>query len=105
MTRIALVGRLLVLGVGMALATIALGWWAVAATGVAFAIIDGRRRSALDAGLGAGLGWAMLLGVAAVRGDVLGVARSVGGAVGLPPAALLVIAVAFPTALAWSSAA
>jgi hypothetical protein len=101
-TRIA---RMSLLIAAMALATVALGWWGVVFAAAAFGLIDRRDGSALDAGIAAGLAWALLLGVAAGRGEVFEVARAVGGAVGIPASALLITAVAFPAALAWSCAA
>jgi hypothetical protein len=47
----------------------------------------------------------VLLGAAAARGEVLSVAAQVGGAAGLPLFVLPLLTVAFPAALAWSSAA
>jgi hypothetical protein len=49
---------------------------------------------------GAALGWALLLGIAAVQGPVDSVARRVGPIFGLPWWGFLLLALAFPAMLA-----
>jgi hypothetical protein len=97
-------GRLALLVAAMALATVALGWWGVAVAAAAFAVIDRRSGTPLEAAAAAGLAWGLLLIVAEVRGEAGGAARAVGGAVGIPPLTLFVITLVFPIALAWSCA-
>lgn len=59
--------RLAVLGVAFALATIALGWWALVPVGILWGLVAAShvRRASLVAGLAAGAGWLGLLAVAA----------------------------------------
>ena len=98
-------GRLALLTAAMALATVAVGWWGIPLAAALFAIIDRRDRTAIDAGIAAGLAWGALLLVAASRGEVRAVTRAIGGAVGVPEVGLFILAIVFPTVLAWSCAA
>ena len=96
---------LLALAAAVALSTFVGAWWTVPLIGFAWGVWRRQhRRHALDAGIAAALGWAVLLGVLALRGPVLQVATQVAGVMGVPAAALLAVTLLLPFALGWSSA-
>jgi hypothetical protein len=97
--------RVVILLVAFALATIAVGWWAVPVLGGVWGLVATRSTlPALTAAAAAGLSWAALLGWAAFRGPLLGLADKVGAIVGVPAWGLVAVAVAFPALLAGSAA-
>lgn len=100
--------RLLALAILAALATALLGWWATCLVGLGRGIGAGAaRRRALEAGLAAALGWAMLLAwIAASAGaPVWRLAGEVGGLFGLPAIGLVAATLLFAGLLAGSAAA
>ncbi len=98
--------RTLAVGLGMAVGTWLLGWWAVAALGmVAGATTHRQRWGALQVALAGGLAWGALLLVAALSGPVAPIAHRLGRLLGMPAAGPLVITLGFGVLLAGSSAA
>jgi hypothetical protein len=97
--------RIVLLAGAVAAGTVAVGWWAAALIGFAWAILGQVDRNvARQAALSGGVGWAGLLLMTGLRGPVLEVARRLGGVMHLPTAALLAATLAFPALLAWSAA-
>jgi hypothetical protein len=95
----------LALTVVVALATRYGGWWMVPVAALAAGAWRWRdRRHALDAGLAAAAAWGALLLFVALRGDIGPVGRDVGGVVGVPAFALVLLTLLFPFALGWSAA-
>ena len=95
---------LLVTGATAAL-TWLLGWWGVllgaAIVGFVFHEHGG---GGWRVALGAALAWALLLAIDAASGPFGVVARTLGGVMRLPAAALALLTLVFPAALAWSAA-
>ena len=108
-------GVLLALAVVMALATAAVGWWAVplaaaliaaVAHGTAAGILRRPGGScAAGAALAGALAWGALLLVDALGERFGAVARLVGGVAGVPPAVVVALTLLLPALLAWSAAA
>lgn len=97
--------RTLVVALATIVGTLLLGWWFVAPVGaVAGWVVPRARAAALEAGTGAALGWAVILGASALRGPVWTVAERVGPVFGVPSGAFVAIALAFPALLAASAA-
>ena len=96
----------LALAAVIAAATVLLGWWAVAAVAALFGLVAaGRlRRVPGTATLAALLAWGGLLVVDALGPRFGAVAAGLGGAMTLPAAALIALALAFAALLAWSAA-
>jgi len=91
---------LALLAIAFALGT-AVAWWILP---VLAALAGAWLRRGTDAALGATIAWGGLLLVDAVGGRFGALATSLGGVMGLPPAALIVITLAFAAMLAWSAA-
>jgi hypothetical protein len=97
--------RLVLLATAFALATFALGWWAVPLVAAVYAAISSAQRgSALISGLAAMLGWAALLAVVAARGPVGTLAAELGGVLNLKVFGVYAVTIAFPGLLAVTSA-
>ena len=97
--------RALLLALVFAAATAAAGWWAVpivAAIRVRVAPRD--PRPVLSCTVAAAAGCALLLGWTALQGSAGAVAQRVGGAVGLPPWAFVLVTLLFPAFLAAAAA-
>ena len=88
-----------------AVATYALGWWAVPLVALVCGLVIRPEGSpVLFPTVGASAGWLTLLLIDAARGPLGEVATRFGGVVGFPPVALVVITLLFPALLAWSAA-
>jgi len=99
------VRRALVLALAFAAATAAAGWWAVPVIAAGWVRLAPRDRSPVRSCMaGAVIGWALLLGWAALQGPVGVVARRVGGAFGLPPWGLALATLLFTALLAGAAA-
>jgi hypothetical protein len=82
-----------------------LGWWGVAVGAVILGVVfrsEGGR--AWRVALGATEGWAILLVVDMLFGPLAGVAKTVGGAMSIPGAALLLVTLLYPALIGWSGA-
>jgi hypothetical protein len=98
--------RVILLALAFALATAALGWWAVPAVGAVWGLMNpAGRRAALRAGLAAALAWAVLVLVPGALGaPVLSFTARLAASVRMPAWALVTVELLFPFALAWASA-
>ncbi len=94
--------RVLLLALSFAIGTWILGWWSVplfaAVAGVMARYI---RHQGIAAGLAAAIAWAALLAWSATAGSVWSFSRIAGGAMGISGAALILVTLLFPAALAW----
>lgn len=88
-----------------AVVTWGLGWWGVVpvAAVVGWYFRDVRRIAAWTA-LGSLLGWAVLLGGDALGGRFGPLAHALGGTLGVPAVALVLLTLALPALLGWSAA-
>jgi hypothetical protein len=99
------VKRFLFLALAFAGATAAAGWWTVPVVAAVWVRVSPRARSpARSCMAGAIIGWALLLGWVALRGPAGAVAGRVGGALGLPPWAFVLVTLLFPALLAGAAA-
>ena len=96
--------RVVLLAAAFALVTVALPWWSVALLAVAWGWIGGGTSRPMDAGLAAALGWATLLGVAALQGPVGVLAGRLGGLFHTPAAVLPAATVLYAGVLGWCGA-
>ena len=88
--------------VAFGLATWVFGWLAVPALAIAFGVVAARTRAPLES-LGASLvAWVVMLAVQAARGPADQVARTLGGVIGIPAWAVVLITLVFGAVLAWS---
>lgn len=87
----------------MAVGTVLGGWWTLVVVAALWSVTIGGRPLLIGlAGAGA---WAVLLLIRGVQGPVLAVSDRVGGVLGAPGWAPIVITVLFAFLLAWSAAA
>ncbi|MFI5244180.1 MAG: hypothetical protein ACHQQR_03065 [Gemmatimonadales bacterium] len=97
--------RFVLLAAAYALATFAVGWWAVPLVAVAYAAITtAQRGSAVLSGFAAMVGWGALLAITASQGPVGTLATELGGVLQLKPVAVYAVTFAFPGLLAVSAA-
>jgi hypothetical protein len=97
--------RLVLLATAFAVATFALGWWAVPLVAAGYAAITtAQRGSAILSGVAAMLGWGALLAITASRGPVGTLATELGGVLQLRPIGVYAVTIAFPGLLAISAA-
>jgi hypothetical protein len=97
--------RLVLLATAFAVATFALGWWAVPLVAAGYAAITtAQRGSAILSGVAAMLGWGALLAITASRGPVGTLAAELGGVLQLGPIGVYAVTIAFPGLLAISAA-
>jgi len=97
--------RLVLLATAFAVATFALGWWAVPLVAAGYAAITtAQRGSAILSGVAAMLGWGALLAITASRGPVGTLAAELGGVLQLRPIGVYAVTIAFPGLLAISAA-
>ncbi len=95
----------LVLLVAIALATAALGWWAVPLVAAVWALaIPHATGTWWRAALAGSGGWALLLALAATQGPVGDLAAKVGAVFALPGFAFVLLTLLFPAVLAGSAA-
>ena len=97
-------GRAAIVALATALGTALLGWWTVPLVGAGWALLPMVRRPVTEAALGAGLGWAGLLALTAMQGDMGRAAERVGGVLNLPGAGLVAVTIVFASLLAGSAA-
>jgi hypothetical protein len=97
------------LAVVIALATLGLGWWAVAPVAALWGLVVGRGSRVSSVGgtasLAAVLAWGALLAVDAASGNLGALGRLFGAIAKMPPAVFLVLTLVFPALVAWSAAA
>jgi len=104
MTRVLV--RILLLAMAFALATAAFGWWTVPLLAAIWGLMArGVRGAAFSAATAALIAWGALLAWGAMHGPVAELAVKLGAVMQMPPAALVVATLLFPTLLAWSAAA
>jgi hypothetical protein len=89
----------------LALATWVFGWWAVPVVAAGWTLLRQGRAPVWGAALAGALAWALLLIGTAVQGPAAELARRAGGAMQLPPWALVAVTLAFPALLAAAAAA
>jgi hypothetical protein len=97
--------KVLLLAESFAVATYALGWWTVPVIAALWALLSRDDKPARVAAFCAALGWGTLLVLDAVKGPVAEMATRLGGVMGIPAFALLLLTLVFPALLAWSAAA
>ena len=90
--------------VTIALATAALGWWAVPLIGAAYGATRPSGRPSMLAASAAAIGWALLLALTATQGPVGELSTKLADYLGLPALALFILALVFPALLAGSAA-
>ena len=94
-----------VVGLAMAVATLALGWPGVPLTGAAWGVLArGAPGTGAAAALGGVLGWGALLLWDAARGPLPSLAASLGVSLGVPAWAPVLVTLLLPAALAWGAA-
>ena len=97
--------RIVLLAAAFAVATVALGWWAVPVLGAAWGIAAGTaRRTMLTAGVCAALGWGALLALFAMGAPIADVASKVGAIMKVGGIGLIALTLIFPALLAASAA-
>lgn len=97
--------KAVLLAEAFAVATFGMGWWAVPIVAAFYAAASKRRHPARFAALCAAGGWAALLLLDFAKGPVLNMAAKLGGVMGIPAPALLILTLLFPALLAWCAAA
>ena len=100
------IARMVLLVLAFCLGTYGLGWWAVPAIAVAWALITPAvARAGIRAGTAAVLAWALLLVLPAVFGaPMFSFGSKLAAAMSLPVWALYLAELVFPFAAAWSAA-
>ena len=97
--------KLALLALAFALGSAFLGWWSVPAIGVLWGAVAKRNAyPGLTAASAAGLAWAGLLLLVAVRGPMWILADKVGAILAIPGWLFIFITLAFPTLLAGTAA-
>lgn len=96
--------KIILLAEAFAVATFGLGWWSVPIVAALWAAFSADSRRAGMAALCAAGGWATLLLLDLARGPVFTLGEKLGGAMGIPAAALWIATLLFPALLAWSAA-
>ena len=97
--------RLVLLATAFAVATYAVGWWAVPLVAAGYAAITTTQRgSAVLSGFAAMLGWGVLLAITSSRGPVGTLAAELGGVLQFRPIGVYAVTIAFPGLLAISAA-
>src|SRR5260221_12307602 len=96
--------KFLLLSEAFAVATYAVGWWAIPLVALVCGLVmNPEGRPIYYSTICAAAGWLSLLLLDAARGPLGEVASRFGGVVGFPPAALIVTTLIFPALLAWSA--
>ena len=96
---------LLATALAVAVLTWLLGWWGVVlAALIAGVLLRARRGAAWLVALAAVVAWVVILAVDTVGGRFAVLATSIGGVMGVPVPALLVVTLLFGALLAWSAA-
>jgi hypothetical protein len=98
-------GRVALLAVSFGIGTWILGWWAIPLFAATAAVLTRDvPRQAGAAALAAAVAWGGLLSWSAIEGSVWSFAPIAGGAMGVSGWLLILMTLAFPSALAWSAA-
>ena len=93
-----------ILAVMVAVCTWFLGWWSIPIlSAIAGALWWDHEHVGRDVGVGAAVGWVLLLAYAASAGRLVPLARALGGVLFLPWPLLIVVALGFAAALGWSA--
>jgi len=96
--------KFLLVSEAFAVATYAVGWWAIPLVALVCGLAMNREgRPIYYSTICAAAGWLSLLLLDAARGPLGEVASRFGGVMGFPPAALIVTTLIFPALLAWSA--
>lgn len=97
--------RFLLLALAMAAATAALDWWSVALVAALWtALSRAERPHPVSVALAASVGWALLIGVMAMRGPVMTVASVLGGILPVGTLGILALTLLYPALLAGAAA-
>jgi hypothetical protein len=96
---------ILVLAVAFAAASWMVEWWIVPLLAAVLSVGMGGVATPGRIAVGAGLGWAGLLALGAMRAPVAKLAAMLGALLHTPPVVLVLLTVLFPAVLAWSAAA
>ena len=97
--------RIALLAAAFALATRALGWWAVPIVGAAWTIIQrGATRAPWESALAAILGWSAIFLLAAATSPLGELARRFAGIIGQPRIVLFAVTLLYGGLLAWGGA-
>lgn len=94
--------EILLLSVVFAAGTWAGGWWTIPMIAMAWSFW--RRRAPWRAGIAAGVAWIMLLGLTIPWAPLGRLGPRLGGAIGVPGPAMLLLPPIFAFLLAWSTA-
>jgi hypothetical protein len=96
--------KFLLLSEAFAVATYAVGWWAIPLVALACGLaMNPEGRPIYYSTICAAAGWLSLLLLDAARGPLGELAARFGGVMGFPPVALIVTTLIFPALLAWSA--
>ena len=96
--------KFILLSEGFAVATFALGWWAIPVVALICGLLMNREgRPIYYSTICSAAGWLSLLLLDAARGPLGEVAVRFAGVMGFPPAALFLTTLLFPALLAWSA--
>ena len=94
--------RVLLLALSFAIGTWILGWWAVPLLAAIGGVLSRHvRHQGLASALAATIAWAALLVWSSTEGSVWSFSRLAGGAMGMSGAALILVTLLFPAAIAW----
>ena len=96
--------KFLLLSEAFAVATFAVGWWAIPLVAIICGLaMNPEGRPIYYATICAATGWLSLLLLDAARGPLGELASRFAGVMGFPPIALIVTTLLFPALLAWSA--
>jgi hypothetical protein len=96
--------KFLLISEAFAVATFAVGWWAIPLVAVVCGLImNPEGRPIYYSTICAATGWLSLLLLDAARGPLGELAARFGGVMGFPPIALFLTTLIFPALLAWSA--
>ncbi len=96
--------KFILLAEGFAVATYAIGWWAVPVVAAVWALFSEDADGALFAALAAAAGWGSLLLLDVYRGPVSVMGSQLAGIMKLPAVALYILTLVFPALIAWCTA-
>ena len=94
--------RVLLLALSFAIGTWILGWWAVPLLAAIGGVLARHvRHQGRATALAAAIAWGALLVWSSTEGSVWSFSRLAGGAMGMSGAALILVTLLFPAAIAW----
>ncbi len=96
--------RYVLLAEVFAVATFAVGWWAVPVVAALWGFFSRDPKRPRNVAVAAAGGWATLLVLDAVRGPVYVMASQLGDVMSIPPFVLYLVTLLFPALLAWAAA-